>query len=380
MFTKPTLGVLILAALASPAYAAKLGDLNLDGFVQFEAWGTNNQGSTKQTRYDSFTQHSLGFSSSRQLDGDLTFIWKLAERPRNGNFGGTGALGVREAWGGLEGNFGSVKVGRFLTKAWQILDWPYGSPSYQSEPFAETGAANWVTTRAIRYSSPIKNGFNFETTFDVGQQNQDAHARNGELWLHYGAGALALDAIYQKTWETATWVGVGIFGYDDGIPTPVTGTWQSMSFFGGRYTFSNGIEAIAGYKQNKWHNDAGVSGLSDAWRGLKAQTAGTDVKAGDLLLAVNYPFGKWVLGAGTQWWLGGKDSVNGDLHDKAKTYSVKLQREVARDTWLYGFVRYMKLDGDFNPIQTAGTWQVQGIDAAYTKNAIRIGIGGQMMF
>ena len=57
MFTKPTLGVLILAALASPAYAAKLGDLNLDGFVQFEAWGTNNQGSTKQTRYDSFCEH-----------------------------------------------------------------------------------------------------------------------------------------------------------------------------------------------------------------------------------------------------------------------------------------------------------------------------------
>ncbi|HVK54123.1 MAG TPA: porin [Burkholderiales bacterium] len=380
MFRQKVLGASILAILATPAFAAKLGDINLDGFVQFEAWGTNHQGPTNQTRYDSFTQHNIAFSSSRQLDGDMSFIWKLAERPRNGNFGGTGALGVREAWGGLEGNFGAIKFGRFLNKAWEVLDWPYGSPSYQSEPFSETGAANWVTTRAIRYGSPIMNGFNFETTYDVGQQNQTAHARNAEIWLHYGIGGLALDAIYQKTWETATWVGVGIFGYDDGIPTPVAGTWQSMYFLGGRYTFSNGIEAILGYKKNQWHNDAGVSGLSDAWGGRKATTAGTDVKAGDLLLGVNYPFGKWSVGLGAQFWLGGEDSTNGDLNDEAKTYSVKLTREVGRMTWLYAFVRHMKLDGDFNPIQTAGTWQVQGIDAAFTKSATRIGIGGQMMF
>ena len=380
MFKKNIVGMLVLATFAIPAAAGTLGDIKFDGFVQIETWGTNHQGSTKQIRYDSFVQHSIIFSGNRELEDNMKFIWRLAERPRNGTFGDSGNLGFREAWGGVEGDFGAVKIGRFLSKAWELPDWPYGAPSYQSEPFAETGAANWVTTRALRYDSPTIRGLNLEFTYDVGQQNQDAHARSFEGYAHYSLGQLSLDGVFQRTWETENWVGVGVFGADDGLPTPVKGTWQGIYFLGARYTFDNGIEGIIGYKKNQWHNDAGVTTLSAPSRGLKATTSGTDVTSSDLLLGANYPFGKWSLNGGVQLWLGGKDNQLGSLNDKATTYSMKLQREVGRQTWLYGFVRYAKLRGNFQPIEVAGTWQINGIDAAFTKNALRIGVGGQMNF
>jgi predicted porin len=387
MVSKRVVGVIILSALSAPASAAKVGDINIDGFAQFEFNGTNNQGPTRQTRFDTFSQFKVAFSGSRELDGDLNFIWRLSNRPRNGNFGdpnsggATGALGLREAWGGIEGSFGTVKFGRLETKIWEPLDWPYASPASQTELFAETGAAHWVSTRSIRYSSPVYGGFNYEFTYDVGQKDENANARNGEIYLHYVTGGLALDFVHNRTLDAALTVGSNnIFGYNDGQPARVDGNWQASTFLGGRYTFSNGIEAILGYKKNQWHSDGGVSGLSDSWRGKKAPTAGQDVKSSDLLLGVNYPYDKWLIGASAILWLGGKDSTLGDLNDEAKTYSIKFQREVARLTWLYVFMRYAKLDGDFNPIETEGHWQINGVDAANTKNTTRICIGGFLMF
>ena len=237
MIRKSFVVTAISAAISAPAFAAKVGGVNIDGWVLFETW--NDMHSLRAEQKDSpsnepnvFALHNINISNSGDLDGGLKYNWKVATRNRNGNFGGSGSTGWREAYIGLDSDdYGSVKVGRMLTKSWEVVDYPYGSPFWLAEATAETGAGEWVVTRAIRYELPsFIDGLELQGTYDVGQTSATADARLFEVGAKYNLGPLALDFTHQKKKNSPNTLGVGEYG-SDGNPSPTLGQSQSTTFW-----------------------------------------------------------------------------------------------------------------------------------------------------
>lgn len=380
-FKKQVITAALAAAVAAPAFAAKLGDVNLDGYVLMESWvDTHNDRPGQQlpsNETNVFLLHNINLWGDRDLSGGQKFVWKLGHRNRNGNLGGTGAVGSREAWLGFEGDYGSIKFGRFLTKAWEVLDWPYGSPSWQSEAFSETGAADWVTVRALRYATPKIGNLQLEFTYDVGSTSTSGRAALMEGFARYTAGPIVFDAIAQRKNNTAPQIGVGNFGDGDGLPNVNSGNNQGIYFLGSRYQMGGGVELIVAYKRNYWHSDSGLASLTQGWAG-QAATPGTDVHNDRILLGVNYNMGKWDLNGAIQKVRNGHDNVAGDLDDGATIIGGRVLREVAPATWLYAGIRNTRFNGSHTPVDS-WPWQVQGSGAA-SKSNTRIGIGAQMLF
>jgi Gram-negative porin len=381
MFKKQLLALAVVAALAPSAHAAKVGGVNIDGWVLFEAWTDQHNYRTGQTGPSSepnvFTLHNINFSNEGKLDDGLTYEWKVANRNRNGNFGGSGATGWREAYLGFNGGFGSVKFGRMLTKAWEIPDYPYGSPFWLAEAMAETGAADWVTTRAIRYTLPdLVDGLTLEGTYDVGQSSANASARLYEVFARYTVGALALDAVVQKKSDSPITLGVGEYG-SDGNPSPSAGQNQQVTFLGARYNFGGGLDATLAYKKNEWHNDAGNAGFPGFFHGA---TPGKDVSNSRIMAGLTYRWDKWRVSGAYQKVTEGKDSTAGGLNDGAQIIGVQVARQLAQNgAQAYIGLRHTTFDGTNLPID-AYPWQMQNAGSGATSANTRIGIGTWVPF
>lgn len=365
-------------AMTGPALAVQVGGVNINGWVLLETWNDSHNFRSGQTALPSsepsvFTLHNISFSSEGSLDDGLGYEWKLTTRNRNGNFGESGATGWREAYLGLNGNFGAVKAGRFLTKGWEVLDWPYASPFWLAEAYAETGAADWVTTRAIRYTAPdFIDGLTLEATYDVGLTSADAKARMFEGFARYTTGPLALDFVYQKKFDAPTTLGVGEFG-SDGNPAPTAGANQSMTFLGARYNLGSGWDVTLGYKRNQWNNSNGLDLAS--WNPGRPATPGTKVTNERLLAGVTYRWDKWRLSTAIQKVQEGKDNVAGGLDDGATILGIQLARQLSNTgAQVYLGLRHTKFDGSNIPVD-AYTWQVQNTWSGATKSNTRIGVG-----
>ena len=185
---KKTLAVAAACALSIPAYSAQVAEnLNIEGWVLMETWTDKHSlrtGVTAETNEPTvFALHMVNFSGGGELDGDFLGLegwsWKLGHRNRNGDLGGTGSTGKRDAWLGVDGEFGEVKFGRILTRSFETLDWPYGSEAWLAEATSETGANIPIFSRAIRYTNnELFGGGTFEITYDFGQSYMpDADAR-----------------------------------------------------------------------------------------------------------------------------------------------------------------------------------------------------------
>jgi hypothetical protein len=386
MTKKHLIAAAVAAAFISPAFAAtKIGGVNIDGWVLFEAWNDQHSFREGQTGAPSneptvFTLHNINFWGEGKLDDGLRYTWKVANRNRNGNFGGSGATGWREAYVGLEGGFGSVQFGRFLTKAWSVLDYPYGSPFWLAEATAETGAADWVTTRAVRYTAPeLVPGLELEGTYDFGQTGGDAKARLFELFTRYSIGPASFDFVIQKKSDSPTTLGVGEYGAD-GSPAPSKGVNQSVIFLGGRYNFGGGLDATLGYKKNKWHNDAGGVLNGYSWNPGRPATPGMDVSNARILAGLTYRWDKWRLSGAVEKVQEGKDNVAGNLDDGATIVSFQFARQLsAAGAQAYIGLRHTKFNGTNIPVDSF-TWQVQNVWGPATKSNTRFGIGAWIPF
>lgn len=380
MFRKSLFAATAVLACSSPAIAAKIGGVNIDGWVLIETWNDRHSRRAGQTETPAnepsvFALHNVNFSGAGDLDGGLKYNWKLASRNRNGNFGESGATGWREAYVGLDSEYGNVKVGRMLTKSWEVVDYPYGSPFWLAEATAETGAADWVVTRAIRYQLPsLVDGLDLEGTYDVGQTGASAKARLYELAARYSIGALALDMTYQRKNDSPTTLGVGIYGAD-GSPSPSSGQSQSTSFLGARYNFGGGWDATIGYKRNEWRNDAGGVLNGFTWNAGRPSTPGTKVSNARLLAGVTYRWDKWRISGALEKVKEGKDNVMGGLDDGATILGVQLARQLSdAGAVVYLGLRHTKFNGTHIPVDSF-SWQVQNTGSGASKSNTRLGAG-----
>ena len=425
-------GVLAAAAMMlgsvnnAHALSGKLGDwtISLSGFALAEWWATTNQSEaanffagapTREVEAananfenDVFVLILIALGGTRPLYHDLQFEWKLETRPQNGNFFGSGLGWWREANAGITGKFGSVKLGRFVTKAWGVLDWPYGQ-SGANEWLSENGAADWVTTGALRYTTPnipIGNGgMAMEVTFSPGNIDADSYAFNIEAFLGLGISGFNLDVIYNRT-EGGSYFNVnggnghigqtgagGGYDFEWGVlgPGKQGDVWQHMGFIGMRYAMPNGLQFHAIGRINQWHNKNGLTGLFASGgsggrdpritQGDNGQNA-TDLTSLQFGGTAAYGTGRWFFSGSyvhtLDSMIDGLDSSD-ELNDASGVFAGKAQYNIGDLVFLYLIVRHQEMYGDFHPAFSQ-PWQFHYVAPGQATGSTRFIVGTQALF
>lgn len=211
----------------------------------------------------------LGFKGSEDLGGGLSAIFTL----ENGFNDDDGTLGQsdathtrifgRQAWVGLSGGFGALKLGRQYTPNRNILS---SVNPFDINDIAGTlektfdddagGANSFRMDNAVNYSTPNNlGGFFLETTYGFGEvQNDNSASRQAGLGIGYNNGPV-----------------YAALGYHDIKGDVATGGSHNTTLFGGTYNF-NVVKLHLAYAKNKADNLAGATTVDskDTMLGISA--------------------------------------------------------------------------------------------------------------
>jgi predicted porin len=289
-------GVIVVCASSTTAWAqlqVRGGSctLGLSGLAKGEYWSKTG-GVLKDTNDD--TQEWFGFvdlqiDNQCELTSSTQLEMRLRQRPLKGsNFDIQGhKLGSREAWLGLANkDYGTVRIGRFLSKMNSVLDWPYGAPNLNAQA-ADYGSTPSAPTRevSVRYIAPSVYGVDIESTLG------GPDAGDLEIYAKYKLGNFNIDAIHarakmNKAYRNAS---AGAYAFNDS-----RNLTNNATFIGARYEFGNQAKVMAGFKNNIFSYPVGGNG--------KYSTSGTfrqETAFNELVISGEYPIApKWTLGLG----------------------------------------------------------------------------------
>lgn len=209
---KKTTIATILAALSMPAMAQSVSIYGImDTGVQ-----NYNTGATTITRAtDNLLSTSrLGFRGSEDLGGGVKANFQLEGKvtPSTGSFGSTTTTGQtfdREAWVGVSGSLGEIRMGRQDVSYAQDIDTGlsqagnFGNFAINGTDF-ELGKDQ---SNVVKYVSPKVSGITVEVgrATNAAGSTTDANADQTSAHIKYEVGNLRLHAGYQKT-DAATTV------------------------------------------------------------------------------------------------------------------------------------------------------------------------------
>ncbi|MBC7574337.1 MAG: porin [Herminiimonas sp.] len=174
-----------------------------------------DNGVSKFNRLDSGNQSGsrLGFKGNEDLGGGLSaqFLLEQGFNVDSGSLGQNGLIFGRQAYVGLSGNFGQLRLGRQKTVMYDAI--------YTIDPFGiankggmdrlfATNTAELVNTptalrgvgranNTIAYFTPNLSGFTGQVTYSLGEQaNNNQYGRQYGLSLNYAAGPLFVTLDY----------------------------------------------------------------------------------------------------------------------------------------------------------------------------------------
>lgn len=151
----------------------------------------------------------IGFKGREDLGGGLAaqFVLESGINLDSGTSGQGGRLFGRQAWAGIDGNFGGLKLGRQQSLLYTALDKidpfhvnlagnaqkVFGYGSYATDPFMRAD-------NTINYSTPTLAGLVGTLSYSLGEQAGDYSAkRSTGLGLSYANGPLNLQLAYLKS-------------------------------------------------------------------------------------------------------------------------------------------------------------------------------------
>lgn len=199
MFKRSVLGMAITAAaLASVAVqAAPATDtVDLYGQVAVSVWGGEAQGDT----LDVLNESRFGLRGTVDLERGPKVFWQMeAGDVGDGDEAGISRMGFRDTYVGFEfDDVGKLRIGRLLTPAYEIVDWPY-SGQKRGEVFDWTtdiaGGANYDRIGdSVRFDSTQFGPVNFSLAAGKGNVTEDgnnwygaaAHIKTGPVVFHLG--------------------------------------------------------------------------------------------------------------------------------------------------------------------------------------------------
>ncbi len=128
----------------------------------------------------------------------------------------------RQAWAGVSGGFGEVRVGRQDSVAFQtMIDFDFNGASNGVSAGGYTAVGPWFPgrqSRQIQYISPSFGGFTAQAGLRPKGNSQDGDKDAFGLGLKYGAGPIAAAVTYQSKLDSSLKDFVAVAGsYDFGV-------------------------------------------------------------------------------------------------------------------------------------------------------------------
>lgn len=316
---------------------AVLGSINGAAFAQTNvsiygvadagiAYDKNISAGDKTWRLQSGQQSSsrLGFKGSEDLGGGLSAVFTLENgfSIDDGTLSG-GRLFGRQAWVGLNGGFGSVKLGRqqtFLYEAMQVVD-PFvinlagsaqrvfGYGLYAADPLSRTD-------NTLAYATPRIAGFTGQLSYGFGEQAGDNSVRRqAALGASYVNGPINVQFAYHGA-NDAT-----LAGSAAALGVGATADLRS-AFIGGTY-------------------DLGVAKAHLAFADSKAEAGAVETKNRNWLVGVSAP-----IGAGTVMASYVRNDVRDIANGVSNLYAVGYSHPLSKRTNLYTSYGYTKNDSN----------------------------------
>lgn len=283
---------------------------------------SNPAGNTVSVESGQHSGSRLGFKGREDLGGGMAaqFVLESGINLDSGTTGQGGRLFGRQAWVGLDGNFGGLKLGRQQTVLYTALDRidpfrinlagnaqkVFGYGTYSTDPFLRAD-------NTIAYSTPTLAGLVGTLSYSLGEQAGDHSAkRSTGLGLSYANGPLNLQLAYLKANTVDAPAGFGTSSGDN-----------RALLAGGTYDFGLAT-AHLGYAENRLGSIAGGA------------------RNRNLLAGVTVPVGA----AGSVM----ASYIRNDLTDLAEgrsdQYALGYSHKLSKRTNLYTSVSYTKNDSD----------------------------------
>ena len=302
----------------------------------------------------------LGFRGVEDLGNGLkaTFNLEAGMGVDDGTdyFTGSGMAFRRTSTVGLEGGFGSVRLGRMLTSSYLAVSRydAFGDTGIGASLAWNGGQTGYAprTENAVSYTSPNFSGFKIGAEYGFGEQQKASDKRYIGIGATYDNGPLSLglgfDRLNGDTADNTAW---------DLNQT----TWQ----LGGAYNF--GVAKLMGfYKQSK-DKETGLNAGNDS---LKLKTFGLGVTApvgaaGEVRASYNhYRASADITGLNTPTL-------------KADQLSLGYVHNLSKRTALYGTYAYLKnknKDGDNLGLELNGAMPGAGLSDSGAQHGLQVGI------
>jgi predicted porin len=257
---KKLVALAVAGLLAAPLAQAQTANVTLYGRLNIDAEVVNGKQANGQNPnvYRVNTNSSrFGIRGTESLGGGLNAIFQIENSVNPTNSGGT--IAGRETFVGLQGGWGTFKVGRFLapyddihpifgnvpTLTTSILStatlWAQGAYN------ATSGGFDDRVQQSIRYDSPVMAGFNFSG--QVGAYPSLPNAPHGTV---YSVGGFYNNGPFQAG-----------MAYESHVSTRIPGRMDQAFSIAGAWNF--GIVRLAGVWESKKYEQLVGDLKNDVW-------------------------------------------------------------------------------------------------------------------
>jgi len=280
----------------------------VDAGVQYEK-GTVRAGDERLWRLESGRQSSsrIGFKGSEDLGGGVTGVFTLENgfNIDDGRFTTTDTLFNRQAWVGLNGGFGSVKLGRQQTPLYYAVNAIdpfginlagnaqlfFGSGLYARDPLLRT-------SNTINYTTPNISGFSAQVAYSFGETAGDTTVnRQTDAGISYANGPLNVQLAYHDGNNvTVTGTAANAATGATADPTPLAALGLAAATPGGTTSVPADIEtaflgATFDFRVAKAHVGFGITEVETAALGDRRNRnwlIGTTVPVGPGMVMASY--------------------------------------------------------------------------------------------
>lgn len=183
---KKTLIALALVSLPVAASAEVILYGKIRGGVEYTHEGNSATPKSEKNAWGVVDYNSyIGFKGSEDLGGNLKAIWQVEA---NTSLAGGSFVNNRDSFVGLEGGFGTVKIGRVSTPLKQALDaqdnWEYDSRVLGLGYYGRFGQRR----TSLSYQSPDFGGFDFAFQMAPGSNVHGGRTNDGKPVFGLGLG------------------------------------------------------------------------------------------------------------------------------------------------------------------------------------------------
>jgi predicted porin len=306
-FTKTLVATAV--ALSAVAASAQTANVTIYGGIRTAIEIAKYKGPVSSSRITSLENVSsrLGLRGSESLGGGMNAIFQFESGV--GSDDGTGGIASREAWVGLQGGFGTVKLGYGLTAYDDVLGWAHhqGANSWENRNNGVSGGAGFAKQdlftnyrgsaqcnssafdarygNSLTYETPNFSGFSVRTTYGfLGEAAKDS-CTGFDTAVKYNNGPVRVGLTYVNH---RNFTGIG-----GGATTGLITVKHNQDAIRGYASFDAGVVKVDATYEQARYKPAGVTLKYKYWEvgalaPLGASTFGVQYSSRDKGLAALY--------------------------------------------------------------------------------------------